>query len=179
MSQNLVLITGCSGGGKSTLIDALSARGHLTVAEPGRRIVAEELKGDGKALPWVDLHAFANKAVDMARKDLNEFRASNELVFFDRGLIDAALALDFAGGNPLNVTLDNEKSYAQNVFLVPPWAEIYVKDNARQHDFNTALDEYYRIKDALEDLQYDICLLPKIGVDQRVEFVLRNLERNK
>ncbi len=178
MSQKLILITGCSGGGKSTLIDALSARGYLTVAEPGRRIVAEELKGDGKALPWVDLHAFANRAVDIARKDLKEFRARDELVFFDRGLIDAALALDFAGGNPLNVTLDNKKHYAQNVFLVPPWSEIYVRDNERQHEFNTALDEYYRIKEALEDLQYVICLLPKMGIDQRVEFVLRNLERN-
>ncbi|WP_409999599.1 AAA family ATPase [Rhizobium leguminosarum] len=47
-----VLISGCSGGGKSTLLAELAARGHAVVEEPGRRIVKQELEGDGAALPW-------------------------------------------------------------------------------------------------------------------------------
>ena len=53
--ENAVVISGCSGGGKSTLIAELSRRGFAVVSEPGRRIVAEELAGDGKSLPWVSL----------------------------------------------------------------------------------------------------------------------------
>ncbi|MBQ2262738.1 MAG: AAA family ATPase, partial [Loktanella sp.] len=60
-----VIISGCSGGGKSTLLLELKRRGFETVEEPGRRIVLEELRGDGKALPWVDLEAFARKAIKM------------------------------------------------------------------------------------------------------------------
>jgi hypothetical protein len=36
-----VVISGCSGGGKSTLLDELGRRRYAVVAEPGRRIVQE------------------------------------------------------------------------------------------------------------------------------------------
>lgn len=48
------LITGCSGGGKSTLLDALAQRGYATVPERGRRIVAE-----AGPMPWDDPAGFA------------------------------------------------------------------------------------------------------------------------
>jgi hypothetical protein len=47
----LVMISGYSGGGKSTLLAELARRGHATVPEPGRRILAEERAVDGRALP--------------------------------------------------------------------------------------------------------------------------------
>ena len=37
----------------------LRRRGFATVDEPGRRIVAEELKRGGRELPWVDAVFFA------------------------------------------------------------------------------------------------------------------------
>lgn len=178
MSQKFILITGCSGGGKSTLIRMLDEKGFHTVPEPGRRIVADEMKHNGKALPWIDLRAFALRAVDMAREDLQKLPASDYPVFFDRGLIDAAVALQFAGGASYSETLGEDKQYSQRVFLAPPWPEIFHQDDERKHNFSAAEEEYYRIKDALEELNYDICLLPKISVEQRVEFVLRSLERN-
>jgi predicted ATPase len=41
--ERFVVISGCSGGGKSTLIAELGPRGHAVVGEPGQRIVKEEL----------------------------------------------------------------------------------------------------------------------------------------
>ena len=41
--DRFVIISGCSGGGKSTLLAELARRGYRVVEEPGRRIVAEEL----------------------------------------------------------------------------------------------------------------------------------------
>jgi predicted ATPase len=52
--DRFVVISGCSGGGKSTLLAELRGRGYAVVEEPGRRIVREELEGRGAALPWVD-----------------------------------------------------------------------------------------------------------------------------
>ena len=49
--ERFVILSGCSGGGKSTLLDELARRGHAVVAEPGRRIVAEQLREGGAALP--------------------------------------------------------------------------------------------------------------------------------
>jgi len=49
--ERFVIISGCSSGGKSTLLAELQLRGFATVEEPGRRIVREELRGDGSACP--------------------------------------------------------------------------------------------------------------------------------
>ena len=65
----LVVISGCSGGGKSTLLEELARHGHATVEEPGRRIVREEMAGQGVALPWLDAVAFARRAMAMALED--------------------------------------------------------------------------------------------------------------
>lgn len=59
-----VLITGCSGGGKSTLLEELARRGHRTVREPGRRLIAQGIT------PWDDRVGFLHAAVAMARADL-------------------------------------------------------------------------------------------------------------
>ena len=67
--ERFVVISGCSGGGKSTLLRELARRGHPVVDEPGRRIVKEELEGKGSALPWVNGVAFARRAVELALAD--------------------------------------------------------------------------------------------------------------
>jgi predicted ATPase len=63
------VISDCSGGGKSTLLTELGRRGYTTVEEPGRRIVREEMLGNGLALPWVNETAFARRAITLALAD--------------------------------------------------------------------------------------------------------------
>jgi predicted ATPase len=88
--EHFVVISGCSGGGKSTLLMELARRGHAVVGEPGRRIVKEQLKGDGSALPWLDGGTFARRAVEQSLADRAAAGRQGGWVFFDRGLIDAA-----------------------------------------------------------------------------------------
>src|SRR5690606_37797479 len=88
-----IAISGCSGGGKSTLLAELSARGFAVVEEPGRRIVRQELESGGDALPWIDMAAFARRAVEMAQDDHLAAASESGWTFFDRGLVDAAAAL--------------------------------------------------------------------------------------
>src|SRR5262245_63013614 len=87
--KNFVMISGCSSGGKSTLLAELRRRGFVTIDEPGRRIVVEELKRGGRALPWVDAVAFARRAIEVSLADRADADPSARWVFFDRGLIDA------------------------------------------------------------------------------------------
>ncbi|MBL8653924.1 MAG: AAA family ATPase, partial [Alphaproteobacteria bacterium] len=100
MRDNLVLITGCSGGGKSSLLDRLRARGHRVVEEPGRRVVRTEQAQGGSALPWIDLAAFLRRALALAQSDLDDVRDATDFVFFDRGVIDAASGLAELTGTP-------------------------------------------------------------------------------
>ncbi len=173
MSDKFILLTGCSGGGKSTLLDVLAERGFATVPEPGRRIVAEELAGDGKALPWVDMQAFALRAIDLARADIEAAQQLKGPVFFDRGLIDAAVALEHSGGPKVKETLGPYRPYGRRVFMAPPWQELFVADAERRHDFDAAVGEHLRIEQALEALGYFRSVLPKVSVNKRADIVLR------
>lgn len=176
-AHRFFLITGCSGGGKSALLRALTAQGHNTIEEPGRRILAEERSKGGHALPWGDAAAFARRAVSMAQADLKLASKMRGPVFFDRGLVDAAVALHHAVGTPYRQTLADEKHYAGRVFLAPPWPEVFVQDADRRHDIQAATEEYTRIAAALDDLGYALCVLPKVSVIERAGFVLANLNK--
>lgn len=96
-------------------------------------------------------------------------------VFFDRGLVDAAVALEYATGSSAKDLLAFYDRYHQSVFLTPPWPEIYVTDEQRQQNFAEAIAEYDRLLIAYRDLGYDTFILPKVGVGDRADFVLRNL----
>ena len=163
-----ILITGCSGGGKSTLIAALTAAGLATVPEPGRRIIAAVRAGQPGALPWDDPLGFARHALEMARGDFHA--APGGPVFFDRGVIDAACAVRHLTGQPLAELVAGVR-YHDPVFLAPPWREVFAPDDDRQHGFDAAVAEYARIADALTELDHGVALLPRATVAARVSFV--------
>lgn len=172
--DRFILITGCSGGGKSTLLAELQRRGYAVVPEPGRRIIAAETSAAGPTLPWIDPDAFARRAIDMARTDLVQAERMHGPVFFDRGLIDAHVALKHANGaSGYPATLN--RSYNSAVFVAPPWPEIFRSDAERRHNFASAESEYHRLSDALGALGYRSVLMPKVSVANRADFVLSTL----
>ncbi|MBR0895652.1 AAA family ATPase [Bradyrhizobium tropiciagri] len=175
LQNRFVLISGCSGGGKSTLLAELHARGYPIVEEPGRRIVAEELASGGKALPWIDAAAFLRRVVDVALTDREMARAHSGWVFFDRGLVDAVSALEALTGERVLRPTCFDHRYHRRVFMTPPWPEIYVTDAERRHGFEAATTEYQRLMETLPTLDYDLVVLPKIPPYARADFVLATL----
>ena len=174
--DNFVVITGCSGGGKSTLVRELKRRGCNIVEEPGRRIVAQQLPDGGRALPWIDLAAFAEEAIKLATEDLERMAAKQEWVFFDRGLIDAASAYAVAAGDegPLDRLIKKHR-YHPRIFALEPWPEIYVQNAERRHGIEQAMEEYDRLASLYPRLGYEWIIVPKLPVDARVDFILQVL----
>jgi predicted ATPase len=173
--QRFVVISGCSGGGKSTLLEEFARRGHALVEEPGRRIVREESARGGTALPWLDAAAFARRAIELALADRAAARRHGGWVFFDRGLVDAAAALEFATGAPSLEAYGRAHRYHARVFLTPPWPEIYAADAERRHDLAAATAEYERLLEAYSRLGYEIVVLPKVSVAERADLILGSL----
>lgn len=171
------VLSGCSGGGKSTLLSELAERGYATVEEPGRRIVRQEIDNCGTALPWRDPAAFAHRAVAMAQEDLQSAQATKGLVFFDRGLVDAAAALEHATATPALDALCHPRPYQQMIFLAPPWPELFDRDTERRHDFDAAVAEYQRLVKAYRSLDYKIVSLPKASVRDRADFIVSMVAR--
>jgi predicted ATPase len=174
-TRRFVVISGCSGGGKSTLLIELGRRGYATVEEPGRRVVKQELLGEGLALPWVDETAFARRTIALALADRAIADRAAGWVFFDRGLIDAAAALQHLTGEPTLASLGQAHRYHPRVFLTPPWPEIHVNDRERRHGLDAGIAEYQRLLAVYPALGYEVTILPKLGVAQRADFVLHSL----
>ena len=170
-----VVISGCSGGGKSTLIDTLADRGFATVPEPGRRIVRDEMAQGGTALPWLNMAAFARRALAMAQADYAAAALAPEWVFFDRGIIDAGVALGAAAGATVLLDLAAAFPYHPVIFLAPPWPEIYVRDAERPKDFATAVQEFEQLASAYPALGYQTITLPCLTAEARADFVLATL----
>lgn len=179
MNDRLVVISGCSGGGKSSLLAELKARGHRVVEEPGRRIIAAEAAGGGSALPWIDLAAFLRRAIGMAIADHAAAVAHDGRTFFDRGLIDAAAALQALTGDDVLRPLAAAHRYHRRMFMAPPWPEIYVTDDGRRHGFDAAVAEYQRLATTYPALGYEVGALPKISTAARADFVLAALAERK
>src|SRR5690348_15603604 len=84
--DNFYVITGCSGAGKSSIIDALAARGFPCVEEAGRAIVQQQLRSGGDATPWQDQMKFGEL---LLARYIELFEQASERtlpVFFDRGI---------------------------------------------------------------------------------------------
>jgi predicted ATPase len=169
-----IVISGAPGGGKTTLLLALQARGYTIVGDTARAIIHDR-RSRGLS-PRPDPYAFAQEAL---RIDIENFvhHAASGLVFFERGVLDALCGLDRV--TPLT---DNELSmwlskyqYFPKAFILPPWKAIYVNDAERDHTFehaesvNTIVQEWYR------RCGYQVLEVPMVSVDERCTFVLQAL----
>ncbi|WP_018183683.1 AAA family ATPase [Kaistia granuli] len=175
--QRLVMLSGCSGGGKSTLLAELEARGLATCPEPGRQIVCEQSFIDGPALPWVDMSQFIELVVSRSLQQAAQAIRSGEVTIFDRGLVDAYAYFEREG---LAVPSHIENAvrrlrYADRVFLAPPWPEIFASDAERRHGFDAAVAEYQSLLRVYAALGYELVELPRASVAARADFVMGRL----
>jgi predicted ATPase len=176
--SRFVIISGCSSGGKSTLLEELARRGHSTVLEPGRRVVQEEQASGGTALPWVDVRAFIDRIVALAKSDYAAASGNPGWTFFDRGLFDAISGLGALNGTALPAERLAGYPYHRQVFLTPPWPELYATDSERRHDMTEAVAEYERLLRDYPAQGYEPVLVPRLPVGERADFVERTLREH-
>ena len=170
-----IIISGCSGGGKSTLLEALRAKGYKVVQEAGRRIAQDESARASGALPWVNMPLFLERAIELAAADYEETAKENGPVFFDRSLVDLILAYEHISGRSKYHSWLHEMPYARQAYFTPPWPEIYATDLERRHAFEEAVLEYKRLEIGYPKYGYDFHVLPKTSVEARAQIILDNL----
>jgi len=170
----LYVISGCSGAGKTTLVNALASRGSNVCEEPGREIVRRALNHQGDALPWKNPVLFARQCLELSLQRHAAAERSGETVFFDRSLIDAVSALVYAQPELAGTYLQllEEYRYASTVFMAEPWPEHFKNDTERQHTYKDSVAEYDRLVATSTKAGYSIVVLPKTSVQERVQFVL-------
>jgi len=172
------VLTGGPGSGKTTLVEALAARGYATAPEAGRTVIREQLAIGGKAIPWIDRQLFAER---MLAFDLRNYAEALEWigpVFFDRGVLDVLGYLELCGP-PVTAHAENaarSHRYARRVFALPPWPEIFTRDAERKQSFDEAERTYRAMVAVYSRLGYELVEVPQASVDERAAFVLASID---
>jgi predicted ATPase len=172
-TDRFFIVTGGPGSGKSTLIAALAVEGIHCMPEAGRAIIQEEVAAGGRALPWHDRLAFAER---MFAWEMRSWHAAHDHagpVLFDRGIPDVVGYLRLTG---LPVPRHIEEAartlrYYSRVFIAPHWPAIYAQDKERKQSLEEAEATCRTLADTYVSLGYELLRLPLASVAERVAFV--------
>jgi len=179
-NADLIVLSGCSGGGKSTLLAEMARRGFQVREEAGRRVVREQMSIGGNALPWKDVLRFVELATWRAAKDFQTARLERRPVLFDRSVVDVVSDLDFKNIDtpPSLSRMLRACRYASEVFMVPPWRVLFQTDAERQKSFDEAKAEYLALVAAYRRLGYRVTEIPRKAVTERADFLVERIGRN-
>ncbi len=158
------------------MLAELAQRGFATFEEPGRRIVKQQRAIGGDALPWRNAQAFIELALTRSIANLEQAAQASGPVFFDRGIVDA---YNYFPQNGLQVPTHFAEAAAhrryRQVFLFPPWKEIFETDPERRHTFESAVAEYESLMATCGRLGYEAVIVPKLPVGARVDYILEQM----
>ncbi|MBG2877535.1 AAA family ATPase [Proteus alimentorum] len=176
-NSHRIILTGGPGSGKTTLINELKNRGYPCSLEAGRAIIQDQSVIDGIALPWADPNAFAQAMLIWELRSWHEASSNKILYFYDRGLPDIAGYLLLCG---LAIPKHLDKAitlfrYSENVFIAPPWTEVYTQDKERKQTEKEAEETYLAMIAAYKKYHYNLTELPKIGITDRANFIINKI----
>jgi predicted ATPase len=146
--------------------------GEPVVEETHRAVIAEQVAAGSRAVPWEDYAACCELCV---RRDIAKFdalAAETGRIFFDRGIPDGFDARWDAPAELLAAA--RGRRYNAQVFVFPPWREIYQTDAERRQDWAKAEATFPRILCGLKRFGYEPIVVPKGDVAERTEFVLKH-----
>jgi predicted ATPase len=170
-----VVITGGPGAGKTALLNELSRLGFATVDDTPRAIIrSRRARGLSPRPPPLEF------AEEVLRREIEQYdrHGSGALTFFDRGVIDALLMVSHAaperGADVAKIAADHP--YHRVAFFLPPWEEIYVNDEERDHTFDHAIRVYESLATWYGQCGYQVAAVPKLSVAERCDYVLSALD---
>jgi predicted ATPase len=172
---NRIVISGAPATGKTTLCYALEEQGYACFHEISREIIQRELMAGTDVLPWKDLTAFSQHVIDGRLKQFEAAQA--EVSFYDRTIIDSLAYLNKDGVKIPSEwrRMGEELRYSKQVFITPPWLEIFENDYERRESWEDVEEVHEYLVNTYREFGYEVLIVPKVSVAQRLDFILNNL----
>ena len=180
MKTKRIVITGGPGSGKTALIKFLELQGQVVLHEISRDIILEAQRQGIDQLFLENPILFSEKLLE-GRMD--QFKMANDSdwsqIFYDRGLPDVTAYMDFMDIHyPKNFTEVCREHRYDLVFVLPPWEDIYEKDNERYESFEQAVELFHSLKNSYENFGYSPYEVSVGSIEERVKYILDTLKNN-
>ena len=179
MQKQIVVIIGGPGTGKTTIIDRLTEMGHCCYPEVSRAVTLEAKKQGIEQLFLEKPLLFSELLLEGRKKQYRDALAEPcDIVFIDRGIPDVLAYMHYIGDS-YPAFFDeacHEHRYSQ-IFMLPPWEEIYVSDDERYENFEQAKLICDHLKETYRGYGYNIIDVPKDTVDNRILFILGHISK--
>ena len=182
LRDNFFVLSGGPAAGKTSLLLELQKRGYAIVPEIARELIKEQQCINGNALPWKDQILYKEIMFDrsiQSFKEIDQMEGQTTPVFFDRSFIDSicyARLIESEISELMNAYAENWR-YNTQVFMLPPWKEIYETDTERKQQWEEAVLTYEMMVDTYESYGYHIIELPKTTVSERADFVIKAVQK--
>ncbi|MDH4117262.1 MAG: AAA family ATPase [Acidimicrobiia bacterium] len=162
------VITGAPGTGKTALLGGLSGIGAV-VPEPA--LITEHREATGEHSLDGRPDEFVSRLLDRSVESYDRTFAV-DLPPYDRGIPDcAAYALGFGLDPGPAMEQSRLRRYADPVFLLTPWEEIYKTDDMRQATYSMIAGFHDLLVTVYSDLGYQLVEVPQADIAERAEFV--------
>ncbi len=178
IKNQIYVITGGPGFGKSTLINYLEQLGYSVGHEVAREIIREQRSKGGNVLPDKDICSFQQEVLKRRLAFYNSVE-KDEVVFSDRAIPDQIAFARYRGFDTPDILIDNawKVRYNEMVFITPPWQEIYKNDMVRSESFEKACELHQIIFNVYREFDYLPVEIPCLGIKQRVDFILNLINK--
>ena len=115
-----------------------------------------------------------NGRVQQFNKSIN---LQADCVFFDRGIPDIIAYLNFKKADLSKKILKAVDKYRYDmIFLLEPWEDIYSSDIIRYESFDQVITIDRYIKNTYKEFGYNLIIVPKDNIKNRVDFVINTLK---
>lgn len=178
MQKKIVVIIGGPGSGKTSIIDFLIENDYCCYPEISRQVTLDAQKRGIDQL-FLDQPLLFSQLLLEGRVAQFESakKAAFDVVFIDRGIPDVLAYMDFIGDKfPDDFSKACEENRYDTIFLLPPWQEIYVSDEARYENFEQAKIIHKHLIETYQKFGYQMIEVPKDSVKNRVDFILKALD---
>lgn len=177
IKNNFFVLTGAMGAGKTTVLNELKKK-FKCVDEPARKILKEQREISGDGVPEKNTEMFNNLMLSEMIAQYKDNTSAEGIVFFDRGVPDIiAYAELLTTSSKASANASVKYRYNKYVFMFNGWEEIYINDDERIINFNTAKNFGMNVKKIYIDLGYEIIDVPFLAVEERVSFILNEVNK--
>lgn len=176
-STKKIVVTGGPGTGKTTLINTLKEKDYFCLPEISRQVTLQAREQGIEQLFLTNPLLFSEKLLEGRIKQyLQVDDPGKDLVFFDRGIPDVVAYLDYIGDTyPAIFENACTRHLYDQVFLLPPWEDIYISDNERYENFDQAKRIHEHLQKTYARFGYKMTEVPPGSPESRTEFIITNL----